>query len=110
MVQIKTQAKQRTDPDCSEVLAKALARAADLLGLQQGTLARVLGVSDAAARRLANGQRTIDPDSKGAELALLLVRLCGSLDSLVGGNDGQRQAWMMSYTRALNGVDSFSVQ
>jgi len=35
-------------------------------------------------------------------LALLLVRLYRSLDALVGGNDGQRQAWMMSYNRALN--------
>lgn len=102
MFQMKMQQKQRTGPNPSEVLAKALARAAGLLGLQQGTLARVLGISDATAWRLANGERAIDPDSKEGELALLLVRLYRSLDALVGGNDGQRQAWMMSYNRALN--------
>ena len=66
------------------------------------SIAELPAVLDAIEQRLANGERAIDPDSKEGELALLLVRLYRSLDALVGGNDGQRQAWMMSYNRALN--------
>jgi hypothetical protein len=34
----------------------------------------------------------------------LVVRCFRSLDALVGGDDGQRRAWMASHNRALNGV------
>lgn len=90
-------------PEAGAVLTKALLRAAGLLGLSNAALARVLGVSEASVSRLTTGGRTIDPASKEGELALLLVRVYRSLDSLVGTDAVQRRAWMEGYNRALNG-------
>lgn len=90
-------------PDPGAVLTKAVLRATNLLGLSSAALARVLGVSEASVSRLATGARTIDPESKEGELALILVRVYRSLDALVGTDDAQRKAWMEGYNRALNG-------
>lgn len=92
--------------DARAVLTKALLRAAALLDLAPAALARILGISAASVSRLANGTRSIAPDSKEGELALLLVRVYRSLDALVGGDDAQRRAWIHSANRALNGKPS----
>ena len=49
----------------------------------------MLGVSEASVSRLVTGARTIDPESKEGELALILVRVYRSLDALVGADDAQ---------------------
>jgi plasmid maintenance system antidote protein VapI len=90
-------------PDPGAILTQAVLRATNLLGLSSAALARVLGVSEASVSRLASGARTIDPESKEGELALILVRVYRSLDALVGTDDAQRKAWMGGYNRALNG-------
>lgn len=92
--------------DARGVLTKALLRAAGLLDIPPAALARILGISEASVSRLANGTRSIAPDSKEGELALLLVRVYRSLDALVGGDNAQRQAWMHGANRALNGTPS----
>jgi hypothetical protein len=90
-------------PDAAAVLTKALLRSAELLGLSSAALARVLGVSEASVSRLSSGTRSVDPRSKEGELALLLVRVYRSLDSLVGTDAAQRKAWMLGHNHALNG-------
>jgi hypothetical protein len=90
-------------PDPAVVLTKSLLRAAGLLDIPAGTLARILGVSEASVSRLASGARHVDPASKEGELALLLIRLYRSLDALVGADSAQRKAWMDSYNHPLNG-------
>jgi len=90
-------------PAADAVLTKALLRAAGLLGLSSAVLARVLGVSEASVSRLSAGARTVDPQSKEGELALLLVRVYRSLDALVGTDASQRNAWLHGHNRALNG-------
>ena len=85
------------------VLTQALLRAAELLGLSCAALARVLGVSEASVSRLVSGARIVEPASKEGELALLLVRVYRSLDTLVGNDATQRMAWLESPNRALNG-------
>lgn len=90
--------------DARAVLTKALLRAAGMLDLAPAALARILGISAASVSRLTNGTRSIAPESKEGELALLLVRVYRSLDALVGGDDAQRRAWMHSANRALNGT------
>ncbi len=90
-------------PDAPRVLTKALLRAASLLDIAPAALARIVGISEASVSRLASGTRQVTPDSKEGELALLLLRVYRSLDALVGGDDGQRRAWMQSPNRALNG-------
>ena len=89
-------------PKPEAVLTRAVLRAAGLLELSSASLARVLGVSEASVSRLASGARTIDPQSKEGELALLLVRVYRSLDALVGTDAVQRKAWLHSPNRALN--------
>ena len=91
------------DPQPEVVLTKALLRAAELLELSSANLARILGVSEASVSRLVSGARTVDPQSKEGELALLLVRVYRSLDALVGADAAQRKAWLHSPNRALNG-------
>ena len=88
-------------PQPEVVLTKALLRAAELLELSSASLARILGVSEASVSRLASGSRTVDPQSKEGELALLLVRVYRSLDALVGTDAAQRKAWLHGPNRAL---------
>lgn len=91
-------------PDPGVVLAKATARAAELLGLSGATLAGVIGASEATVSRIVRGERPLAPHSKSGELAVLLVRLYRALDALVGNDDARRLAWMRSHNDALNGV------
>lgn len=97
-------------PAAAAVLTKATLRAAALLGLSNAALARVVGVSESTVSRLASGQRALEPGTKPAELAALLVRLYRSLDALVGNSDRQRQLWMASYNRAFNAIPMEAIE
>jgi len=99
---MQARAAQNADP--GEVLAKATARASQLLGLSGAALARVLGVSEATVSRVLRGEKPINPASKEGELALLLVRVYRSVDALVGTDDTKRRAWMASHNTALGGA------
>lgn len=94
----------KTAPDPQAVLTKATLRAADLLGLGDGELAKVIGVSASTVSRYKQAASGIAPASKTGQLALLLVRVFRSLDPLVGSDDGKRKDWMHSNNKALNGV------
>lgn len=94
----------KTAPDPQTVLTKATLRAADMLGLHDGDLAKVIGVSAATVSRYKQASSGIAPASKTGQLALLLVRIFRSLDPLVGSDDGKRRDWMHSRNNALNGV------
>ena len=86
------------------VLTKATVRAAELLGLNSGDLARVIGVSAATVSRYRQAAAGLSPASKSGQLALLLVRVFRSLYPLVGSDDHKRKAWMRSQNQALGGV------
>ena len=86
------------------VLAKALVRAASLLGLSQAELAPMLGVSRATVSRIAAGTHALTREQKAWELAALFVRLFRSLDALVGSNETQARAWLNSENTALAAV------
>jgi DNA-binding XRE family transcriptional regulator len=86
-------AQRRPRPDPGAVLTRALLRAATILGLTQKDLAGVVGVSAATLSRVVGGGRTLDPDSKEGELALLLLRVFRSLDALLGGKEADVRAW-----------------
>ena len=94
----------------SAVVSKAVARAADLLGLTNAALARTIGVSEATASRLRAGKHLLAPNSKPYELALLLVRLFRSLDAVVGGDELSLRSWMVTANRALKGIPRDLVQ
>jgi transcriptional regulator with XRE-family HTH domain len=90
--------------DPAAVLAKATARAAQLLGLSGVRLATVIGVSEPTVSRVLRGDRTLNPASKEGELAALLIRVFRSLDALVGSDDHKRLLWMSTRNKALGGV------
>ena len=99
------------DPaQAAAVLTKATLRAADLLGLNNALLARVVGLSASQISRMAKGEKAIEVGTKPAELAALLVRVYRSLDALVGNDDGQRRAWMGSFNRAFNEAPRDAIQ
>ena len=81
-------------PDRAQVLTKAVLRAADILGLNQATLATVLGVSASTVTRMRAGQYQIEKNSKGWELATLLVRLYRGLDAIMASDETALRAWM----------------
>ena len=83
------------------VLAKAVTRAADLMGISQQFLGKILGLSPASVSRLYGGNYQLDPRRKEWDLALLFVRAFRSLDSIVGDTHSAR-AWLQSDNLALN--------
>jgi hypothetical protein len=89
--------------------SKATARAADLLHLNNASLARVIGMSEPIITSVRAG-RGIDPASQEGQLALLLVRVFQSLDPLVGGDEARRVAWMHDHNKALQGVPAKLVE
>ena len=108
---MKAKATQITpQPQPDAVLAKATLRASQLLGLSGADLARTLGLSEPTVSRLLRGDKTLKPQSKEGELALLLVRVYRSLDALVGTDDAKRQTWMRTHNDALDGAPLKLVQ
>jgi len=103
-------ASPRPSPDPAVVLTKATLSAAEQLGLDSADLAAALGVSEATVSRLRSSGRTIRPDSKEGELALLLIRVFRSLDPLIGGDELQRKRWMESHNKALQGIPGHLVR
>src|SRR5262245_49884734 len=62
-------------PEAPRVLSRAMLRAAEVLEIPQSQVADVIGVSNTTMSRIANGLKTLDPDSKPWQLAALFVRL-----------------------------------
>ncbi len=89
--------KEQPEPD--QVLAKAFFNAAQLLGLSQSELANVLGLHRTGITRLKKKQ-SLDPNSKGGELALLFVRMSRALYALAGGD----RQWMHHFMRSENHI------
>ena len=86
-------------PEPQRVLAQALLAAGRELGLTQADLGRIVGRD-----RTALSRRTLEPDSKSGELALLVIRACRSLHVLVGGEQRQMRHWMHTPNLHLGGV------
>jgi transcriptional regulator with XRE-family HTH domain len=90
-------ALEQTKPIPDAVLAKALLKASEQLGLKQAELAAVLGVHRTAISRLKQNA-LLDPQSKQGELALLLVRIARALFALTGGD----KDWIHHFMRTPN--------
>lgn len=97
-------------PDKAMVLGKAAIRAAGELKLSNAAVSRIIGVSEPTVRRIGEGTRGLDPESKEGQLALLLVRLFRSLDPLVGSDAQKRVDWLRSHNKALNGTPASLIE
>jgi uncharacterized protein (DUF2384 family) len=84
------------------VLSKAVARAAERLGISRSLLAKVLGLSPSTITRLYTGDYLLEKNRKEWEFGLLFVRAFRSLDSIVGEETTARK-WLASDNRGLNG-------
>lgn len=90
-------AVNKTESDKAVVLAKAVVRAAEQLGLKQVEAAKVLGIHRTAFSRLKS-KPYLSPDSKEGELALLLIGIARSVYALTGGD----AKWMTRFMRSPN--------
>src|SRR5690606_10962575 len=95
-------ALQQPKPAPEAVLAKAVLRAAEQLGLKQAELAAVLGMHRTAISRLKT-TTSLDPDSKQGELALLLLRLARALFALTGGDEEWIRHFMRTPSKITGG-------
>lgn len=93
--------KPVVSPD--RVLAKAVLRAAEQLGLSQSQLAEVLGMHRTGISRMKSKQ-SLAPESKQGELALLLVRIARSLYTLTGGDHEWSRHFMVSPNQLTGGI------
>lgn len=96
-------------PDKGTVLAKAVIRASDQLGLKQSDLAGVLGVHRTAVSRIKTSL-VLNPDSKQGELALLLIRVARAVYALAGGDDQWIKHFMRSPNKITGGTPIEQVQ
>lgn len=87
----------------AQVLTKAFLRASEALDLSGAETARIVGISAASLSRLSSG-RSIAPESKEGELALLFLRVFRSLDALVGGDASAMRQWFRAVNDHLGGI------
>jgi len=85
------------------VVLDAARRAAELLGLSQAQLARILGMDPSTLSRRVQGARGLDEGTREYEAALLWVRLFRGLHAVVGGQDAAARAWLDSPNLAFGG-------
>jgi transcriptional regulator with XRE-family HTH domain len=88
----------------SAVVAKALRRASEALGLSQVALADVIGVSPAKVSRVFAGEAALAVERKEGQLALLLLRIFRSLDTIVGGDGEALRGWFRAQNTHVQGV------
>ncbi len=88
-------------PDPARVLARAVVRATELMGLSKASLAKILGISPSSAGRLFSDQYQLHPDTKEWEIARLFVRLFRSLDAMMAGDEMALRSWLASPNQAL---------
>lgn len=96
-----------TQPDV--VLAKAVLKAAEQLGLKQAELAAVLGVHRTAVSRLKQ-HLSLDPKSKQGELALLLIRIARAVFALTGGDIDWIRHFMHTPNKVTGGIPAQQIQ
>ena len=102
-------AATQPSPQADQVLAKAVLRAAQQLGLSQADLGAVLGLHRTGISRLKHNG-SLAPGSKQGELALLLIRLARALFALAGGDEEWIRHFMRSPNQVTGGVPAEQVQ
>ena len=83
----------------SEVLTKALLKAATIMGISISDLQRIVGVDFADI-----DFPDIKPDSKHGELALIFIDCYKCLYMLVGGSQENIRHWLSTYNRSTQGI------
>jgi uncharacterized protein (DUF2384 family) len=79
------------------VLTKALVNVASLYDLSGKDLRDIIGLSEATTTRLHQGKKFISPTTKEGEMAILLIRVYRSLNSILGNHHEKAKQWLRSY-------------
>lgn len=96
-------AEQTKDKEkISEVVSKAVIRAADDLGLNGCQLARTIGLSEATVSRIRAGTCAIKYKTKAFEMAMLVIRIQRALAQILADDQKAIQTWMASENKELN--------
>lgn len=85
-------------------LTQAVLHITEMLGLFQAELARVLHVRCGDIGALAGARRSLEPDTRAWEQALLFVRFYRALYSRMGGDGVAMRHWLRVEDQALGGV------
>jgi Protein of unknown function (DUF2384) len=96
-------------PEAATV-SKATLRAAERLRISSRILAAIIGVSEPSISRMRKGEFTLVPGEKPFELGVLFVRLYGSLNALVSGDERAARAWLHAENTALGGIPMELIQ
>ena len=91
------------------VLAEAILKTADLLGLSNTQLAAVMGL-DLASMNQIEFSAVLEPTSAHGEAGILLIRLYQSLSSLTGGDSEWIDYFMNAFNTATDGVPIQQIQ
>lgn len=83
------------------VLTEATVNAAEKLGINGATLARILFVSPAFVSGMKKGEKVIDPNGAPFQVAAHFVRLFRSLDAVTGGDADSNRSWLASMNTVL---------
>lgn len=94
----------------SDLVTKALVRAAEKLKITSKVLSRIIGVSEATVSRMKKGEHPLESGQKPFQLAVLFLRLFRSLDALTGGDDHVSARWFANPNSALDGTPVELVQ
>ncbi len=89
-------AVEKNDHEKEIVLTKAILNLANFYNFTGKDLADIIGISESSATRLNQGKKFISPHTKEGEMALMLVRIYRSLNSLVGNNHEKAKLWLNS--------------
>ena len=98
------------EQDHDVVVSKAIVRVMTALDLTQRELAGILGLHESTISRIAAGSTRVTAASKEGELALLVIRVFRSLDTLVGGDNEKARAWLRAPNSALAGIPKDRMQ
>lgn len=105
-----TPRRRAAELDAGAVDVKALRAASRRMNLSQASVGAIIGVSGSKVTRLFNGQARLAVAGKEGQLALLLLRVFRSLDTLVGGDEKAVRAWLHAKNVHLNGVPAQLVE
>lgn len=88
--------------DRKAVLAKALLRAQDVMGIDNQQMAAILGVNRTTLAR-AYQSVNLDPEQNAGRLAALVLRIYRAVHTLMGGNGENIRHWLATPNKALAG-------
>ena len=91
------------------VLAEAVLKTANLLGLSNTQLAAVMGL-DIMSMNQIEFSAVLEPTSAHGEAGLLLIRLYQNLSSLTGGDSEWIDYFMNAFNTATDGVPTQQIQ